>query len=292
MCLLFFNSLARIFYRIARFFARRSAIDRCPVFDNNEAVYSDSHLHLVDLSDRDPDFLTSFPVPDWRGAVVAHDIEEFERSETLRASLPFTVAGFGIHPQAIRWDTADYMRELAEKGKIAFIGEAGFEFFGDRPEWIRNDENIKRQREAFEFQLTLAVAKGLSLLIHSRKGLDLIMGYGRELAKLPALIFHGWPGRAQDSQAFLKKGLPAYFSFGMPLLRDAKHAMETCAAIPEDRILSETDAPWQPPKGETWTGSGKIAAVSRKIAAIRGIDTEAMNLLLRKNFNKAFGLKE
>ena len=106
-------------------------------FDNNEPVYTDSHLHLVDLRDRDPEFMLNLPSAGWRGAVVAHDMEEFAVSEALRATLPPTLAGFGIHPQGIRWDTADFLCDLAAAGKISFIGEAGFDFFGDRPERIR-----------------------------------------------------------------------------------------------------------------------------------------------------------
>ncbi|MDP2790982.1 MAG: TatD family hydrolase, partial [Rectinemataceae bacterium] len=146
-------------------------------------------------------------------------------------------------------------------------------------------------KQAFEFQLALSVGKGLPLLVHSRKALDILLGYGAAMKRLPALIFHGWPGRAQDARAFLDKGLPAYFSFGTTLLRSATHAFETCAAIPEDRILSETDAPWQAPAGAVWTGADLIIGVAGTIASIRQVDPESMRLRLRENFNKAFGLQ-
>lgn len=269
--------------------AQLPSIDRPAAIGNNEAVQTDAHLHLLDLAERDSGFFSRLPDPDWCGAVVSHGIEEFESSELLRGRLPPTVAGFGIHPQAIRWDTADYLCALVDNRKITFIGEVGFEFFGDRPERVRNDENLKKQREAFEFQLSLAVNKGLPLLVHSRKGTDVLMGYGATLRRLPALIFHGWPGRIHDARAFLEKGVPAYFSFGTTLLMAAKHAVETCAGLPEERILSETDAPWQPPRGEEWTGLGHIAAVTGAIARIRGLETEAMARRLRENFDAAFG---
>lgn len=206
--------------------------------------------------------------------------------------MPETIAGFGIHPQAPRWDTADFLASLAESQKIGFIGEAGFDFFGDKPERVRNDENIGRQKEVFEFQLALAGRYGLSLLVHARKAMDLLLGYGRELRKLRSVVFHGWPGRLHDAEAFLKKGVPAYFSFGTPLLRGARHALETCEGLPAERILSETDAPWQPPLGEGWTTPRHIEAVSKVIGSCRHMDSDAVGFLLRENFNKAFGLKE
>ena len=268
-----------------------ATIDRLSRIGNNASVYSDAHLHLVDLFERDPGFASLVPGPDWRGAVVSHDIGEFARSEVLRAELPPTIAGFGIHPQGIRSDTADFLSALAAEGRIGFIGEAGFDFFGDRPERVRNDENLARQRQAFEFQLSLAIGKGLPLLVHSRKAMDILLGYGPAMKRLPALIFHGWPGRAQDALAFLGKGVPAYFSFGTTLLRSAKHAIETCRAIPEDRILSETDAPWQPPAGATWSRPDLIIAVADTLAAIRKVDPASMRQLLRSNFDEAFRLK-
>ncbi|MGB4586710.1 MAG: TatD family hydrolase, partial [Rectinemataceae bacterium] len=75
------------------------------------------------------------------------------------------------------------------------------------------------------------------------------------------------------------------------LLRSAKHAIETCRAIPEDRILSETDAPWQPPAGATWSRPDLIIAVADTLAAIRKVDPASMRQLLRSNFDEAFRLK-
>jgi TatD DNase family protein len=264
-------------------------------------MHSDAHLHLVDLERCDPGFAARIPGPDWCGAVVAHDIEEFGHSEALRTALPPTIAGFGIHPQAVRPDTAEFLAELAASRRIGFIGEAGFDFFGDRPERIRTDENLAVQRRAFEFQLDLAVRHSLPLLVHSRKGTDLVIGYWRQLRRLPAVIFHGWPGRIHDAKAFLDKGIPAFFSFGTPLLRGARHARESIAALPSDRILAETDAPWQPRLGRSHTGPEDILhietalldagiALSADSSSDREKAVVEVRLILRKNFITAFGV--
>jgi TatD DNase family protein len=252
-------------------------------------VHSDAHLHLVDLAEREPGFGSRLAGKDWVGAAASHDSAEFERSEKIGETLPPTVAGFGIHPQGIREDTMGFLAELASERRIAFIGEAGFDFFGNRPERVRNEENLKAQRRCFEFQLGLAIRHGLPLLIHSRKSTDLLLGYGRQLSRLPAVIFHGWPGRLDEARAFLLKGVPAYFSFGTTLLRDARHAMESCSALPPERLLSETDAPWQPPRGAEWTGAELIADVEIAMAALRGVKAADLEPLLRRNFEAAFG---
>jgi TatD DNase family protein len=270
---------------------RRNAlsIDLANRIGNNGSVYSDSHLHLVDLEEREPDFYLRLPSNAWVGAVASHDIAEFESSERLRTLLPPTIPGFGIHPQGLRDDTAEFLSGLAHGGRIGFIGEAGFDFFGDKPERIRNEKNLSAQRKAFEFQLNLAIKTSMPLLIHSRKAMDLLMGYRSRLKRLKSVIFHGWPGRLMEAMTLLESGVPAYFSFGTTLLRDAKHALETCAGIPSDRILSETDAPWQPPRGEPWTGLGAIVRVADAIASVREMPEEPTLEMLRANFAAAFG---
>lgn len=258
-------------------------------------VWSDAHLHLADLHDRDPDFAGTLPEGDWTACASAHDRVEWERSESLRegilarradARLYFT---FGIHPQNPVMDDADFLAGLARSGRIAAVGEAGFDFFGDIPSRTRDDENLAAQRACFEFQLDLARETGLPLLVHIRRATDVLMGYGPELRKLSAVIFHCWPGRASEGQEFLRKGVNAYFSFGTPILRDGPRSRESCAQLPSDRILSETDAPWQPPHGERFTAPAHLARVVSHIARIRGSDEDEMRYALRANLTAAFG---
>ncbi len=256
-----------------------------------ETMQSDAHLHLLDLAHKEPDFLSLLIDKDWRGAAVCHDREELEASENYISALKGSIMGFGIHPQSLRTDTQDYLADLVQNRRIAFIGEAGFEFFGDRAKWVRNEKNLEDQGRIFEFQLALAIDAGLPLLIHSRKATDILLAYAPKLRRLRSLVFHGWPGRIHDAKAFLEKGINAYFSFGTPLLRQAAHGLESCKALPEDRLLSETDAPWQPPRGSEWTRTSHLDEIVKIMAGTRKIGTLEMEMLLRRNFIRAFGLE-
>jgi TatD DNase family protein len=261
-------------------------------------VFADAHLHLVDLEREEPSFLANpLPAPDrlessrqgWTACVVAHGRTEFARSQQLRAFLPPTIACFGIHPQNPVMDDADFLASLAASGFIQCVGEAGFDFFGDRPGLIRDADNLRVQRRAFEFQVELAASRSLPLVVHARRAIDILLGYGRRLARIPAVIFHCWPGRATEATEFLRKGVNAYFSFGTPLLRGGPRSYGSCVSLPAERILSETDAPWQPPHGEHHTNLSHIGTVVHKIASLRGMDRSAAELLLAENFGKAFG---
>ncbi len=206
--------------------------------------------------------------------------------------MPPTIAGFGIHPQNPDMQNADFLSFLCNAKKIQFIGEAGFDFFGDGPLRSRDPEAIRRQTEAFIFQSRLAARVRLPLVVHLRKATDVCMAYGRELADVPSVVFHCWPGRLEEARMILRKGINAYFSFGTPLLRDSRHAIESLAGLPKTRILSETDAPWQPPHGFAWTKLEHIIDVTDKMAQVLEIETKLLEPLLEKNFAAAYLLDE
>jgi len=257
----------------------------------------DAHIHLVDLLDRDPSFpeRISNAWRSWTCCAASHDEPEWERSEALRQRLPPFVSSFGIHPQWAVWKNAELLASLAAEGRIAAIGEAGFDFFGDAPERVRTAQNERAQRAVFEYQLELAEKRGLPMLLHLRRAMDMAFAYAPRLRKLPAAIFHSYHGGANDARSLLAKGVNAYFSFGAPILNGNKRAAAACAAIPADRLLSETDAPWQPPRGAErvegrFCRAEDLEAVIAGVAALRGISPASADELCSRNFRAAYRL--
>jgi TatD DNase family protein len=265
-----------------------------------DLALADAHIHLVDLLDRDPGFPSRLSSPEglgrgWTCCAASHDSPEWELSEALRAVLPPFAASFGIHPQWPVWKNAELLERLAAGGRIQAIGEAGFDFFGDVPERVRRPENEGVQRAVFEFQLELAEARSLPLLLHLRKAMDLAFAYAPRLRRLPAAIFHSYSGTARDAESLLAKGVNAYFSFGTPVLNGNKRAVAACAALPPDRLLAETDAPWQPPRlslrsGRDYCRAEDIELVIGGIASLRGIAPAEAGALCAANFRSAYGL--
>jgi TatD DNase family protein len=268
------------------------------------AVSTDAHIHLANLLERDPGFperiLASPALSTWACCAASHDEGEWQRTEGLRARLPPFASSFGIHPQWAVWKNADFLARLAAGGRIAAIGEAGFDFFGDTPERVRNRENESAQREVFEYQLELAERSGLPLLLHLRKAMDLAFAYAPRLKRLPAAIFHSFAGTSSDAESLLAKGVNAFFSFGAPIMNGNKRAAAACASVPEERLLSETDAPWQPPRrgpalspfrgvDADFCRAEDIALVATGMAALRGIGVDELEARIRRNFDRAFG---
>jgi TatD DNase family protein len=256
-------------------------------------MLADAHIHLADLAERDPGFPERIAALPWTCCAASHSPSDWERTEALKSRLPPFVSSFGLHPQEPDLKNAGFLEELAASGALAAIGEAGFDFFGDRPGRIRNAENEAAQREAFELQLALAERLGLPLLLHIRKAMDLVFEYLPRLKRLRGIILHSYPGTAGEATSLLARGVPAWFSFGASVLNGNKRAAGACASVPARSILAETDAPWQPPRLGPSTRADScrpedIEPVIARIAQLRGEDRAKIEDILAENFRTAY----
>jgi TatD DNase family protein len=188
---------------------------------------------------------------------------------------------------------ANTLESLARNGELAAIGECGFDFFGDRPERVRNEETERVQRAVFDFQLELAARYGLPLVLHMRKANDLLFSYAKAFNKLPGLILHGWTGPANEALDFLRRCAGARFSFGTSILNGNKKSRESAARLPLSALLIESDAPFQPPREAPLPGARLVRAyasfedlplISRELARLRDMPVEALEEALYANF--------
>ncbi len=192
----------------------------------------DAHIHAPVLAVRDPGFPERFRAGGYRACSAAHSGPEMDANLSLRDEGLDLVLSLGMHPQEPDWSLADRMESEARSGSLAAIGEAGFDFYGDEPYRTRTPENLAAQRRAFEHQLALAERYGLPLVLHVRRALDLVFEYAPRLKRIPAAVFHSWSGPLPEARALLDRGVPAYFSFGAPILNGNRRARESCALLP------------------------------------------------------------
>jgi TatD DNase family protein len=225
----------------------------------------------------------------WTCCAASHAEDEWLATEALRAGLPPFVSSFGIHPQSPGMRNAGLLARLCAEGRLAAVGEAGFDFFGDAPDRVRGPETEEAQRVAFEYQLELAEKHGLTLLLHLRKAMDLAFEYAPRLRRIRSAVFHSYSGTAGEAEALLSKRIEAYFSFGAAVLNGHKRAIAACAAVPEGRLLAETDAPWQPPRGSPFCRLEHLEDVIEGIARIRGAAAAGVAETTAANFSAAYG---
>lgn len=222
-----------------------------------------------------------------------HDGKGLARTRALFLGGPPYRLSFGLHPQLPLMAEADTLEGLAQSGELAAIGECGFDFFGDRPERVRNGENERVQRGVFEFQLALAVRLGLPLVLHLRRAGDLLFSYAKAFNKLPGLILHGWTGPANEARDFLKRCPAARFSFGTSILNGNKKSRESAALLPLSALLTESDAPFQPPREAPRPGAHLLRSYSSfedlslivgELAQLRNVSPAALNEAIHRNF--------
>lgn len=282
-------------------------------------IFCDAHFHLIPSEEA----LGTRSLPRGLGVTAAHSPEEFlaqeARVKELNASLipapgndnssarlspcaqtcsPRVLQSFGLYPQAPFSDERDFalrleiLEGLLRERRVQAVGECGLDFFTQE-----FSANRAAQEKAFAAQLDLAARHKVPAIVHARKAMQEIFESAAALKKVPAVVFHSFAGTLADARSLLSKGVNAYFSFGKPLMNGAKKAILCVRALPLDRLLFETDAPYQTLKGEKATSPAEIADVYQAAFEIRaaGRPFEArpsfidFSAEIEKNFRAVFG---
>ena len=248
----------------------------------------DAHVHLKNLLELDPEAEKARRRLGIAATASAWNREEFAfhrklAAGALREGAPPVFLCFAVHPQAprslaeaavsgpnavIRASVAA-LAEYAAAGELAAVGETGFDLFDAG---YRTTET--EQEELFAVHLDIALQYGLPLVLHVRRAMHKVFPHAGALKKLPAVVFHSWPGSPDEGFSFLRRGINAFFSFGTTIMLNHKNAIRSCAAFPAERLLFETDAPFQPLRGKRHSSFDDLPAVILAAAAIRsGQDT-------------------
>ncbi|MDR3139903.1 MAG: TatD family hydrolase, partial [Treponema sp.] len=161
-------------------------------------------------------------------------------------------------------DSLALLNSLATENRLDAVGETGFDLYNDL---YRATESV--QEKLFAVHLEIALAKGLPLVLHVRRAMHKIFALTGELKGLPALIFHSYSGTQGEARSLLKRGINAYFSFGAVIAKNHKEARRCCALLPAERILLETDAPYQPLQGASFSRWADLPVILSAAARLR-----------------------
>ena len=234
-------------------------------------MISDAHLHLKQLLDISPDQADFIKENDFSGFCSCRNQAEVGFVENFIAENPETAEklkiSFGIHPQAPEEKELKTLERLISENRIAAVGEIGLDRFS-----AEFAQTFELQKKLFTAQLEIAEKAGLPVILHIRKAIQEVFGEIQQLKKIKKVIFHSYSGTAEEAETILHRGVNAYFSFGCALLNGHKKAIETVRSLPGERILTETDAPYQPKKGESFSKPADIPQILAKINEIRRTD--------------------
>ena len=252
-------------------------------------MYFDSHAHLDDTrfqADFD-EVLARMRENGVTGMMnIGCDLPSSERSVALAERYNWIWAAVGSHP-----DDADHVdgalieayRTLCKNPRVRAIGEIGLDYhYEDVPRDI--------QKKAFRMQLQLARETGMPVVVHEREA------HGDALEILDDFtdvhgVFHCYSGSLEMAKELVRRGWHIGFT-GVITFKNARKAVEVAEWLPLSRTLIETDCPYMAP--EPFRGRrcepGMVPQMAKKIAEIKGVDTERVAEATRRNAYELFRL--
>ncbi len=256
----------------------------------------DSHCHLADAA-FDPDrgvVLSRSRAAGVEAVVVVGDSVAASRAclalaeahGSVSESAPLLVATAGVHPHhASSFDAAaarDIEALLADPRVVA-VGETGLDYHYDR-------SPREKQREVFAWHLDAAAQCGKPVVVHSREADG---DTARLIADAPAGltgVLHCFSAGLEVLEAALARGFSVSWS-GMITFKSWAYA-GALAAVPDDRLLVETDAPYLAPvphRGKR-NEPAFVAATAARLAELRGTTPDRIAELTAANARRLFGL--
>jgi TatD DNase family protein len=176
---------------------------------------------------------------------------------------------------------AEALAALAAHPRVVGIGETGLDFHYDH-----SPRDV--QEQVFRAHIRAAQASGLPLIIHAREADDDVARILREEAA-PAGVLHCFSSGRGLAEAALDLGFYISIS-GIVTFRNAEELRAIVRDVPLDRLLVETDAPYLAPVPHRGRRNepAYVAATAAAVAALKGIEPEALAAATSDNFFRLF----
>jgi len=218
---------------------------------------------------------------------VGFDLKTSRASIELAEEHEFVRASVGLHPHSaseLDDDLLAQLSELASHPKVVALGETGLDYYRDLSP--RDD-----QKRAFRRQIGLARELQLPLIVHSRDALeDTATILDDEGASEVGGVMHCFPGDVAYAERVMELGF--HVGIGGPVTYSARGRLARVAeAIPLNRLLLETDAPWLTPEPHRGGRNepSYVALVAERVAEIRGMSVEDLARATTGNSTRLFG---
>jgi len=250
----------------------------------------DSHCHL-DF----PDFADELDavVGRARGAGVGRMVTISTRMHRRAALLaiaerfPDVFCSIGTHPHYAHEEldvSVDDIVRFTDHPKTVAIGEAGLDYHYDL-------SPRDAQERGFRNHIAAARATGLPLVIHSRNAdADMARILEQEMGKgaFPAVL-HCFTGGRELAERAIALGLSISFT-GIVTFKKSDELRAIAAALPDDRFLVETDAPYLAPgphRGKR-NEPAFVVETAKVLAEVRGVSPDALARQTTDNFFRLF----
>jgi len=251
-------------------------------------MYIDSHCHLSFpefAADPDAVIARMHAAGVEQALNVCVTLEEFDEVVAVASRDPGIHASVGVHPDytGIREPEVHELVALARHPKVVAIGETGLDYF-------RLKEPLDWQRQRFRTHIRAARTAGLPLIVHTRAAAeDTIAILRDEGADEVGGVMHCFTESKAIADAAIELGFMISFS-GIVTFKSARELQAVARAVPIDRLLIETDAPYLAPvpfRGKL-NEPALVVHVAEKLAELRGTSVAAVAEASAGNFRRLF----
>lgn len=255
-----------------------------------ELIDSHCHLQFDDYDDdRDKVITSSIAAGVRRMVCVGVSLDDSERAAGLAQKHKEIWATAGAHPH----DGADFLntpgsgerlKELFKKPKVVAAGEIGLDYY-------HQNSPKADQQKSFRLQLEAGLDAGLPFVFHVREAWGDFWKIIDEYENIRGVV-HSFSAHQAELDGILARSLYVGLNGIMTFTRDELQ-LEAARAVPLDRLLLETDAPFLTPKPFRGTRCEPkhVADTAAFLADLRSESLQQLAAASTNNAEKLFGLK-
>ena len=200
----------------------------------------------------------------------------------------------GVHPHYASELSADglaELRALLSHPNAVAVGETGLDYNRDL-----SPRDV--QRAALEAQVDLACSLDKPLFLHERDAApDLLAILDNFKGRLPRCVVHCFTGSEAIAQQYVERGFYLGITGWVGQKKRNQDLLQALQAIPPERTMLETDAPYLTPPGYTPSIAGRnepaaLPRVAELLALARGVPVEQVRADAYAATIKFFGLDD
>lgn len=255
------------------------------------AMLVDSHCHLdkLDLAAYDGNLNAALQAAFARHishvVCIGIDMDNIQSVLSLAEQYAQVFATVGVHPlyRENREPTLDELVRVAAHPKVIAIGETGLDYF-------YGEGDLQWQRDRFITHIRAARQTNLPLVIHTRGAKEDTLNFLRdEGAGEIRGVMHCFTEDLEMAKRAIDMGFLISIS-GIVTFRNADELRAVVQALPLDRLLVETDAPWLTPVPHRGKSNEPkyVVEVAQKVAELKGVSLETVAEQTTQNFFDLF----
>lgn len=251
----------------------------------------DTHTHINDPRTREEsssiidEFITN------SGEYIvenSYDIESSALAVELSSKHRTVYAAVGLHPEnaaIFKYDDIDVIEKLAKNDKVVAIGEIGLDYHYD-------GFNKTLQKSLLINQILLADKLSLPIILHIRDAYEdaesILKEYKDRITH--GVLLHCYSGSKEMLERY--SFLDPYVAFGGAITFKNNRRGDVIRAVPQERLLVETDCPYLAPvplRGTT-NRPVNVKYVIERMAEELGIDYAECEKITTANAKRFFAI--